>query len=456
MERKNQRISDLFYNNRFLLVFSVVAAVALWLVVAVEYGPEVTETITVPITANFSNFENQGLSAFGYDNSDTKKYSVDVTVRGSRVIVNSDDMVNKVAANLQLSSSGITGPNMYEFEIVVSKRDNNDTSFEIISHNAQEINYDENGLNRYKYYFDNKVQNAEKVVEPMIDFGGNYDPDEYYILGEDKWTFSPNVNRKITVSGPKTYVDEIVKVVAKKSIDKKINGSLSVQAEIQLLDKDGNNLLANSENYLTVSHKEITIEIPVYTVRRMNAHYSCINIPAKYIKEQINPFIVTFEPSAFKVAVPEASIKNTNYINAFTVDYSKLKSGLNSFTVYTDEIENCIFLDETEAITVTVDTGNMESVTVPAPDISKVKQNMDLDNRDISFVSVNFETVTMVGPEDSIAQIDSQELSITADLSVVPEDFTGEMSVPAIITTEDCWSYCDEQKDDYTVTVQIR
>lgn len=456
MERKNQRISDLFYNNRFLLVFSVVAAVALWLVVAVEYGPEVTETITVPITANFSNFENQGLSAFGYDNSDTKKYSVDVTVRGSRVIVNSDDMADKVTANLQLASSGITGPNTYEFEIVVAKKDNNDTSFEIISHNAQDINYDENGLNRYKYYFDNKVQNEEKIVELMIDFGGNYDSDEYYILGDDKWSFSPNDNRKITVSGPKTYVDKIDKVVAKKSIDKKINKSLSVQAEIQLLDKDGNNLLANGENYLTVSHKEITIEIPVYSVRRLNAHYSCVNIPAKYIKEQKNPFTVKFEPSVINAAVPEASLNNTNYLNVFTVDYSKLKSGENTFEVKTSEIENCIFLDGIEKITVTVDTGNMDSVTVPAPDISKVKQNMDLDNREISFVSVNFETVTMIGPKESIAQIDPQELSITADLSAVPDDYTGAANVPAIITTEDCWSYCDDQADNYTVTVQIR
>lgn len=456
MERKNQRISDLFYNNRFLLVFSVVAAIALWLVVAVEYGPEVTETITVPITANFSNFENQGLSAFGYDNSDTKKYSVDVTVKGSRVIVNSDDMVDKVSANLQLSSSGITGPNTYEFEIVVSKKDNNDSSFEIISHNAQEINYDENGLNRYKYYFDNKVQNAEKVVEPMIDFNKSYNADEYYILEEDKWSFSPNVNRKITVSGPKTYVDKIDRVVAKNSVNDKINKSLSVQAEIQLLDKDGNNLLANSENYLTVSHKEVTIEIPVYSVRKLNAHYSCANIPAKFIKEQKNPFTVKFEPAVFSAAVPEASVNNTNFINVFTIDYSKLNSGENVFVVYTSEIENCIFLDGTEKITVTVNTVGMDSKTLPAPDLSKVKQNMDLDDKEITFLSINFDEVTMVGPKESLAKLDPEDLSITADLSSVPENYTGAANVPAIITTEDCWSFCDEQKDNYTVTVQIR
>ena len=34
--KKNQKFSDLLYNNKFLLVFSVVMAVAIWLVVAVE------------------------------------------------------------------------------------------------------------------------------------------------------------------------------------------------------------------------------------------------------------------------------------------------------------------------------------------------------------------------------------------------------------------------------------
>ncbi len=448
MERKNQRISDLFYNNRFLLVFSIVAAIALWLVVAVEYGDEVTNTVTVPVKADFSNFENLGLSPFGF-NSDSQENTVEVTVKGSRIVVDADNMSDRVSAKLQLKSSGVTGATTYDFDVVVKKTDENDTDFEIISSNADTKNY--------KIKFDQKVQGVEKVVEPEIDFGSFVDLEDYHILGEDKWTFSPNANRKISVSGPKTSIDKIDRVVAKKTIDKKkVTTSLSVQAEIQLLDKYGKNLLEDSENYLTVSLKEMTVEIPVYTVRELNAHYTCANIPAKYIKDQKNPFTVSFDPAVIKVAVPEAGVNNSNYLNVYTVDYSKLNSGVNTFTLETKDIENCIFLDGTEEITVTVDTGNMETLTVDAPDVSKVKQNMDLENRDITFVSVNFDKVTMVGPEESIAQLDPEELSITADLSSVPVDYTGAANVPAVILTEDCWSYCDETDGNYTVTVQIR
>ena len=41
MEKKEKlKISDLFYDNRFLLVFSLLAAVVIWLVVAVGLAPE--------------------------------------------------------------------------------------------------------------------------------------------------------------------------------------------------------------------------------------------------------------------------------------------------------------------------------------------------------------------------------------------------------------------------------
>ena len=40
MEKKEKlKISDLFYDNRFLLVFSLLTAVVIWLVVAVVLAP---------------------------------------------------------------------------------------------------------------------------------------------------------------------------------------------------------------------------------------------------------------------------------------------------------------------------------------------------------------------------------------------------------------------------------
>ena len=57
--KKKQRLSDLFYDNRFLLVFSVLAAIAFWLVVVVEFGVEVEREIKgVPVSIDYEKIEN--------------------------------------------------------------------------------------------------------------------------------------------------------------------------------------------------------------------------------------------------------------------------------------------------------------------------------------------------------------------------------------------------------------
>ena len=87
--KKNQKFSDLLYNNKFLLVFSVVMAVAIWLVVAVELAPE-TEIVVknVPVQIDYSKIQEKlGLEPFG-----ETKFTVDVVISGKRYVVESDDI----------------------------------------------------------------------------------------------------------------------------------------------------------------------------------------------------------------------------------------------------------------------------------------------------------------------------------------------------------------------------
>ena len=80
----------------FLLVFSVVAAVALWLVIAVEYGPEATRDVTVNVRADFESIKkNFDLTCYGnYDKQ------INVTIKGQRVVVDSDEIADQIEAEL--------------------------------------------------------------------------------------------------------------------------------------------------------------------------------------------------------------------------------------------------------------------------------------------------------------------------------------------------------------------
>ena len=46
MKLKNFNLGKLFNNNRFLLVFSLIAAVLVWLFVSVEKSTDMTRTLT--------------------------------------------------------------------------------------------------------------------------------------------------------------------------------------------------------------------------------------------------------------------------------------------------------------------------------------------------------------------------------------------------------------------------
>ena len=93
MKKKKQRISDLFYDNRFLFVFSVVLAVVFWLIVVISLGVEVENTVDkIPVQIDYSKIESDfGLKPYG-----ETSFTVDVTIRGKKYVVESDDVYDDI------------------------------------------------------------------------------------------------------------------------------------------------------------------------------------------------------------------------------------------------------------------------------------------------------------------------------------------------------------------------
>ena len=109
MKKNKSKISfeNLLNNNRFLLVLSLVIALALWVWVAIDKSPEVQTVITnVPVKINLENSVPQqlGLQIFG-----KSEFTVDVTVTGKKYILSSldaDDIVIEANTNY-VNSAGI-------------------------------------------------------------------------------------------------------------------------------------------------------------------------------------------------------------------------------------------------------------------------------------------------------------------------------------------------------------
>ena len=81
MKKKKISFKNLIYDNRFVLALSIIAAVIIWIVVAIQASPEDDRIIKdVPVKIEISNnVSNLGLLMFG--NTD---FSVEVKVLGKR------------------------------------------------------------------------------------------------------------------------------------------------------------------------------------------------------------------------------------------------------------------------------------------------------------------------------------------------------------------------------------
>ena len=108
MKRNNQTktgkipfFHKLFYNNRYLAVFSFIAAFIIWIVVVMEFSPETTYKIQdVPVVITLENTTAEKLDLQPFTE---KEYTVDVTVKGKRYSITQRDISPEditVTANL--------------------------------------------------------------------------------------------------------------------------------------------------------------------------------------------------------------------------------------------------------------------------------------------------------------------------------------------------------------------
>ena len=101
MNKKKFSLQNLMYDNRFVLVFSVVAAVIIWIIVAIQFSPEDDRIVKdVPVKIDISNnVSNLGLQMFG-----NTEFYVDVKVHGKRYevaesVLTKDDLVVTAKTN---------------------------------------------------------------------------------------------------------------------------------------------------------------------------------------------------------------------------------------------------------------------------------------------------------------------------------------------------------------------
>lgn len=407
-------LSSLIADNRFLMVVSFLIAFALWTWVAIEKSPEIQRVITeVPVQINIENSvpEQLGLKIFG-----ESEFTVDVTVTGKKYIVSSLDADDiDVVAN----TNYVDGSGTKTLQLKVTPK--NEYSDYTISSYSQ----------TYVEVFFDTYKEMELSIEGQIDTKLNSIVPEGCIVGDI--VFSKNT---ILVNGPTTEINRITNVYANISVEDVIEKTTTFEPKIELVTNDGSTLEYSA---IASGEEDITATIPVLKEVTLPTAIEFRNSPSYFIN---NPLSYSIYPSKVKVALPVDLIDSTKYFVVDTIDFADISGSINTFSVDANTINSFKIMDNwVDSFTVKIDASSMVSKTITIP-ASKITIKNNRDDYSVSAVGNRDITVKLVGSENYIDTITSNDLSI--QVNTLEQEITEQTTIVQgnVIVSGDypCWA----------------
>ncbi|MBE6782751.1 MAG: hypothetical protein E7536_01910 [Ruminococcaceae bacterium] len=414
-------IHNLFYNNKYLAIFSFVLAVVFWVIVVMEFSPETTYEIKdVPVAINVENSTAEKLDLLPFTD---KEFKVDVTIKGKRYAINKNELSAEdvtVSANLNYVDS----VGLHSLQLVAKKTDRA-SDFEIISLSNEEI----------EVYFD-----LYKEIE--VELKTKALPEN--LIAEGYYSNGPIPSPKtIVIGGAATQIDLLDREGIYARIDPDELASTSAikktthfNSKIDLVDSYGNII-----NFIEIKETApVVITVPVMKKAEFATDVEFFDTPENY-QDYIND--ISINPETLNVCAASDVVSSLESIIVGRIDFSELKEGKNIFTFSKEDFgANLTIFDQIDKATVVVDIQNVatKSVSINSSSINFILP----ENYTISLVE-DFSTINDIviyGPEEEIANLGAESVSATVNLI----GYTGETGSDTVIVeinvnNEKCWAY---------------
>lgn len=421
---KNQhRVSNLFYNNKFVAVFSVIAALIIWAVVTIEKTPETVVTVKdIPVSVDYKGLESKlGLTAFG----DTE-FTVSVTIKGQKFMVEDKNIKDSITASAYTGMVTGSGNNSLSIDV---QSQNDAITIESVSPSV---------INVYLDYPSEKEFN----IEPIIENKDNIVPDGY-VLGEPYFSESS----VIKVKGPEFEINKIKGIKAYISVDGPVTDTQIITTTLapDIEDTVNNKYISYTRGKSSTEVSEVTITLPVYKQIDLGTSVSFTGKPAS----AGNPSY-TISPSKVSVGVPEGRVNSINSLSVAKIDYSLLKPGKNEFTFKASDVETSgvVILDDVQEFTVTVNVDGVSTKTIDSPEwltVTGVPEGVN-----VTTATPDFAEIVIVGPSDKINSITTDNIVMAADLSEIDTEDSSPQTVSVLFGDDYCWL-----NGEYTATITI-
>ncbi len=403
------KLNDLFNNDVFLLVFSLFAALVIWLLVVVN----VSEPTTRVIQGVKVNIDSTVPSQFGLEVFGEKEFTVDVTVKGKKyqispAALSSEDIIVTAQTNSVDSAGNRT------LQLKPEVPEGADYTITTISTKTIDV------------YFDTS-KTVQMVIEPQVVTND-------FPIVEDGFT-SGDINlseTSVTITGPSTEINRIEKVVAKLVLEKSLSSNKSADAEIILL----NDRNRSDFKYVTMSIDKVVLTIPVLQVKELETVVAFKNAPDNFV---VTPLEYTVSPSKDLFNISVDDYDKTVDFAVGTIDFKTLSPSNHVFTFLAEDV-SIAEGSATEEFTVNVDmTGISQEYITYSSDKFEIN-NPDEKEYRISGLS---KSVVVVGREKDLEAITYENIKVEVDLSEVDISQGQSVTVPAVVTVDNagCWAY---------------
>ena len=404
-------LNKLFFNNKFVLVFSAFLSLVLWVIMAstdTEHHPRLINN--VPIVINLSDAaQADGLKVF----SPTEDDKATVSIKGNSMIVN-----QVKATDLEVvapNASTITSPGTYTFDMTVQKTGNlTDFDAEPVTPSQMIISVD-----RYK----------EKTftIQDDITYKPGYKADTSFFVGTP--TFSTDT---VTVSGPEKEVSQVNKVSVQYEIGDTLTETKFFTSNLTMFDVNGNPIATKN---LKLSIDKVDVTIPVLSREVLPLSVTFTNKPSGL---ELTASQIDVEPKTIEVAGPKDVLQNLKNVLE-PLDFADVSPSNNVFEAEVNLPSTCKNLSNVPTAKVTLDLSGYSTREIAVTNF--VVKNLDPD-RTANVYTQNL-TATVVGPESEISKLTAGNLVAQIDMSG-KENFIGHTEMPVTISVSNAsgsWVY---------------
>lgn len=426
--KKRFSFNRLIYNDKYLMIVSLILAVIVWIGASISSGTTESKTIKIDLPIKLGDEVSQSLGMQYYSLQDTIELSV--TVSGNKYVVGQVDE-NDLSVKFDTSNVNKTGEHTIPI-MVNSKSDN----FSVSSYYPQSI----------ECYFDVSESKTFDIQLQNDDLSSALNIADGYAFGTPVFS-----ERQVVVTGPKTYVDRIqsANVSVYYDSDEALTEPYTTDSEVSFSstgDLQSNYLIVTSKTDKKDIIKTISVTIPVLKKTTLSTTVNFENMPKKLPSDAVK---ITYSKNAIEAGILDSA--NIDKAQLGTIDFSDIPLEGANFNFNLNNLNGITVLEKdldiiNVKISVNKDVCSSKSVRIS-------KSNVVIDGVPEGYKavvsSVGADAVTAIGPSADVEKVTSGNVKLHCDVSKQSKD--NKYSASAVIDSSDtCWVY-----GDYSAVIEL-